>query len=551
MKTKIYFILIILLATFLRFYQLGSLPSSYTPDEVAQGYTAYSILKTGKDEWNNSFLLSFRSFGDYKPPIQTLLMIPSVKLFGLTPFAIRFPNALFSILTIIFTYLLALTLFKDKKIALLSIFLMAVSPWFLPMSRIALEANLIIFFITSATYFLLKAQEKNNIFHLLLSIILFSISLFTYHSAKVFLPLYFIVLFFYSNLYKNKKFSSIFIISIIFLLIGQYLVNQQIKTSRTGDIAIFNPTDNWAGVSDNQYEITKNGLPYPITKIFYNKLTYTFDIFTHNYLSYFSPQFLISSGAGENTYGMISGYGVLGLIPGIGFFFYLFYLLKNFSKRNSNLIFLLITVAIVPLAASIAKGQYSANRVSLMMPFVQIIASAGIVFLIKSIPKKIKKVSTIFITLTLMYFTFSFLQRYFFQANQILSKDMLYGHQQANQYLQQFPNKQIIYSRKLSEPQAYVTFFNKIDPPKTQQESIDWLRYQTEKKSFLDQLGEYKLNNFVFKEININSDKKLKNTILVGRPQEFIDVKPDSIIYYPSFSKQEAAIYIYQTKNEN
>lgn len=552
MKTKIYLALILFLAIFLRFYQLGSLPSSYTPDEVAQAYTAYSVLKTGHDEWNNSFLLSFRSFGDYKPPIQTLLMIPSVKLFGLTPFALRLPNALFSILTIFFTYLLTLKLFKNTKIALLSSLFMAISPWFLPMSRIALEANLLIFFITSGTYFFLKSQEKNNYPLFVLSLVLFSISLFTYHSTKVFLPLYLIVLFFYSKLQKKRLFSLIFVISLILLFIGQYFVNQQIKVSRTGDIAIFNPTDNWQGVSDNQFEMTKSGLSYPITKIFYNKLVFLFDLFTHNYLSYFSPQFLITNGAGENTYGMISGYGVLGLIPGIGFFYCLFYLLKNFSfKKQSNLILLFLAVLIAPLAASIAKGQYSGNRVSVMMPFIQIISAAGLIFLIESIPKNFQKISSIIFSAIFIYFSLSFLQRYFFQGNQLLSKDMLYGHQQANKYLQQFPNvDRIIYSRKLSEPQAYVTFFNQIDPKLTQQASQEWLKYEQNKLSFLDQLGEYHLGKLTFREINIASDKNLPNTILIGRPQEFLDTKASHIIYYPSASHQEAAIYIYQTSSE-
>ena len=40
----------------------------------------------------------------------------------------------------------------------------------------------------------------------------------------------------------------------------------------------------------------------------------------------------------------------------------------------------------------------------------------------------------------------------------------------------------------------------------------------------------------------------LPDTLIVGRPEEFRDVKPDHIIYYPEFSKQEAAIYLYQTK---
>ena len=166
MKQKILLSLILVLGIFLRFYKLGSLPNSYSPDELAQGYTAYSILQTGRDEWGNTNWFNLRSFGDYKPPIQTLLMIPSVKLFGLNTFAVRFPNALFSVFTILLTFLIAEILFKNKKISLLSASFVSISPWILPMSRIALEANLVIFVVSLGFYlFLLASQTKKPFFY--------------------------------------------------------------------------------------------------------------------------------------------------------------------------------------------------------------------------------------------------------------------------------------------------------------------------------------------------------------------------------------------------
>ena len=319
MKTKVILLFIIVLTIFLRFYQLGNLPSSYSPDELAQGYTAYSILTTGKDEWGSQNWLTLRSFGDYKPPLQTLLMIPSIKLFGLNPFAVRFPNTFFSVLTVFLTYLIADILFKNKNISLISALFMCLSPWALPMSRIALEANLIIFVISLATYLFFKAVQKNSTFLIIISIIIFGLSLFTYHSAKIFTPFFLTLLILNQKLYRQKKFLIIIISIFSLFLISNLYLNNQIKSNRTGDIAIFNPTDSWQHVSDSQYEITQNGLPKTITRVFYNKIVYLFETFTQGYFSYFSPQFLITQGAGETTYGMIPGYGVLGVIPAIGF----------------------------------------------------------------------------------------------------------------------------------------------------------------------------------------------------------------------------------------
>jgi 4-amino-4-deoxy-L-arabinose transferase-like glycosyltransferase len=549
MKTKILFALILLIGIFLRFYNLGNLPNAYSPDELSQGYTAYSILQTGHDEWGNSNWFNLRSFGDYKPPIQTLLMIPSVKIFGLTPFAVRFPNAFFSIFTIVLTYLIAQKLFKNKNISLLSSLFISLSPWALPMSRIALEANLVIFIVSLAVYLYLLASEyqKNSLF--ILSGLFFGLSLFTYHSAKIFTPLLLILLIIFQKTYKQPKKFILPLITFSIFLLANFWLNSQIKSTRTADIAIFNPTDNWSYVSNSQFEITQNGLPYIFTKVFYNKITYLYETFTSSYLSYFSPQFLLTQGAGETTYGMIPGYGVLGLIPTLGLLFCLILLLqKKIPKDTKNIIFLFLIILLPPAVAAIAKGSYSANRVSLMMPFIQVLSAAGLFLFIKSLPKKYQNISII--SSLLLFFAFSsiFIARYFFQANQILSEGMLYGHKEANNYIKSHPTSQIIYSRKLSEPQAYATFFNQINPLVTQSESTNWLKYQNQGLSFLDQLGEYSISNFIFREINIPSDSQLSDTLIIGRPEEFRDVKPDYIIYYPNHSQLKPAIYIYQTQ---
>lgn len=83
--------LIVLLASLLRFYHFTSNPPGLNTDETAIGYNAYSILKTGKDEYSQKFPLAFRSFDDYKPPLYIYLTVPSVAIFGLNEFAVRFP----------------------------------------------------------------------------------------------------------------------------------------------------------------------------------------------------------------------------------------------------------------------------------------------------------------------------------------------------------------------------------------------------------------------------------------------------------------------------
>ena len=255
-----------------------------------------------------------------------------------------------------------------------------------------------------------------------------------------------------------------------------------------------------------------------------------------NYLSYFSPQFLATSGAGEATYGMLPGFGVLGIIVTMG-------LILALIRPNKKVLWLIICTLIAAIPASLSKGSYPANRLLIMLPFIIILSAFGLYsfFSKKSLFLKIV-ISILFLTEIGNFFI-----HYFYSANTILAKDMLYGHQQAVAYTQLYPESKVIYSRKLSEPQAYVAFFTRMDPLIFQKYAPTWLRYQSENKLFVDQLGEYQLDRYTFKEISFSEDAKLPHTILIGRPEEFPGITPNKVIYYPSASKMTPAIYIYQT----
>ena len=112
-------LVILALALFLRFYQLGVNPPSLDWDEASLGYNAYSILKTGADEYGNFLPLSIRSFDDYKPPLYVYLDVPSVAVFGLNEFGVRFTSALIGFLSVIAVYFLVKEIFEtmgdDKK----------------------------------------------------------------------------------------------------------------------------------------------------------------------------------------------------------------------------------------------------------------------------------------------------------------------------------------------------------------------------------------------------------------------------------------------------
>ncbi|MEK7127671.1 MAG: glycosyltransferase family 39 protein, partial [Patescibacteria group bacterium] len=180
MKTKIILILIILLAIVLRFWDLGKNPPGINLDEAAIGYNAYSILKTGRDEYGQLLPLQFRSLDDYKPPLYIYLTVPSVAVFGLNEFSVRLPSAILGVLAVVLTFFLAREMFNER-VAVITALLLAISPWHLQFTRTAYETGSLAFFTTGGLLLFLWGLKKRP--WLILSAVFFGLELYLYQAA--------------------------------------------------------------------------------------------------------------------------------------------------------------------------------------------------------------------------------------------------------------------------------------------------------------------------------------------------------------------------------
>jgi 4-amino-4-deoxy-L-arabinose transferase-like glycosyltransferase len=207
MKIKNWILIgILVLAAVLRLWNLSNVPSHLTPDEAALGYNAYSILETGRDEYGQLFPIIFKSFGDYKPGLYIYLTVPSVAVFGLNEFAVRFPSALAGIMAVWLIYLIVRLLFtENKRLATISAFIMAVAPWLIHFSRGAWEANVSLTLTLAGIYFFLKSLQKPKF--LILSSLSFSLTLLTYHGAKLStgIVLLILLLLYWKKIFSFKK----------------------------------------------------------------------------------------------------------------------------------------------------------------------------------------------------------------------------------------------------------------------------------------------------------------------------------------------------------
>ncbi len=175
MKYKYFFlILIIIIAGFLRLYQVNQLPPGLYPDEAMNGNNALEALSNTDFSAKGGPALGWKVFypeNNGREGLFINIQAISVAIFGNVPWALRLVSALFGILTVLGVYFLTKILFEmfqiqkskikiNESIALLSSFLIATSFWHINFSRIGFRAIMAPFFLTWALYFLISALNK-------------------------------------------------------------------------------------------------------------------------------------------------------------------------------------------------------------------------------------------------------------------------------------------------------------------------------------------------------------------------------------------------------
>lgn len=151
-KKHLLIIIIFFIALFLRTYALSSIPVGLHGDEVSIGYNAYSLLKTARDQDGNFLPLSFDQFGNFRAPGYQYIAVPFIALLDLNALSVRLPAAIFGSLTILVFYLFLVELFRNKNIALIGSFLLAILPWHINISRGTSEAVISSFFVLLGIY---------------------------------------------------------------------------------------------------------------------------------------------------------------------------------------------------------------------------------------------------------------------------------------------------------------------------------------------------------------------------------------------------------------
>ena len=433
---------IVILGFALRVAFFGSLPPSPHWDEISLGYNAYSLLHTGRDEWGMALPIIFRAFGDYKLPVYAYLAVASQAVLGLNIFATRLPSLVAGMGLIIVAFALGRKA-AGNLVGLFSALLVAVSPWTLFLSRIGSEANVCAFLIAAGMYFLFTGKFFR-------ASLLLGLSIWTYNSARVFVPLFLVSYLVIFKYFKRLSTINYLLLAIFFIPMFIQILNP-VGQARYQNLSLI---DSGAIARISEWQTGKWG-----GRVLYNKATYFAANFVRNYISYLSPNFLFWNG-GSHYQLSVPNTGLLYWINLPLFYFGIFLLVKYPSKFNR---FLLLWLLLSPVAGSITRDSPHTTRAIVMLPLPMLISALGLNYLVTKFKWKTAVLAVFFISLYIGWEQYIIaLRRYQTQY----SWAWQYGYFQTVQYIKsQYDNyDRIIFTKRYGEPHAFVTYYWPWDP---------------------------------------------------------------------------------------
>lgn len=547
-KSTIIIFVIIFIAFLLRLFRITEVPPSLNWDEVSIGYNAYSILKTGRDEWGKFMPVHFKSYGEYKLPAQIYASIPGIAIFGLNELGLRITPVLYGTLTVLVLFFLSKALFNSIFIGLLSSFLLAVSPWHIHLSRASFESSFSVFWILLGIWLLIKGFEKAK--WLILSMIPFAISVFTYNSARIFTPL-FLISTFIVHQERFIRFKRVMLLAAVsFLLLMLPLAPYLLSGERSSRYKLVSITDDPGLIPRINENRGSSNLPSPLPRLVHNKVTYTSFYFIRNYLSHFTPDFLFISGALHKQH-HVQNIGQLYIfqLP-----FLLLGLFLLFKQKNQFRWLLVSWIMLIHIPVSVTNDSIPhALRTSAAAPFYQMITALGLYnFYLWIKGKKLswQILSSAILCIIVLLNLANYLNNYFNIYSSKYSRDWQYGYKQVVEYLKQNHEKYdlVVFTRHYGEPHMFTLFYLNYDPAKFQNsanlvryETHDWVWVERFDKFYFPDLGD---KGTQFEDIVAqNPGKKI---LFIGRSGDFPNEIPR--LYSVNFLNGENAFDIIEVK---
>ena len=202
----------------------------------------------------------------------------------------------------------------------------------------------------------------------------FALSMYSYSTAILFVPLWFVTLIFLTHI--RPKFISLLLFALILIPLILNIVTGPAR-GRFGSLSVFNREELVRSINDLRKEDNYS----PTSPLWHNKLETDATYIMANYLRAFSTDFLFIRG--DPTYR--HSIQIVGQLLAISFPFVVLGLWSLGSKRQW---LWLAWLFLAPIPASFtADGGYHATRLFLMIPPLAVASGAGLLLVIQKLPK--------------------------------------------------------------------------------------------------------------------------------------------------------------------
>lgn len=464
--------LAILIGAFLRLWKLTSIPFPPSGDELFFGYYGWSLLHFGTDEFGRSFPQNFISIGDFKYPFLAYINMIPAAIFGLSEITTRFWTSISGILLSPLIYMLVNMLFKNQKIAVISAFFIALSPWSIIESRIGYENHLaltltiggfVALFAGSKEMGIQSLSDNKRKLLLILSFILFLSATFCYAAMRLFIPAMLVSLAVCAKYFKLLSIKKVLIL--FFIVLSIIVLISLIPKENRGRAEAVSYKGLSAGNRDRLEQlITGAGVsditpPIFVTRMFQNKLRVVSTDSLSRYMDHFSPVFLFFKG--EPSFEKIPDMGVMLyidiLLIATG-------VLSIFTIQNKFPgFFLLAWLVLSPVPSSLTEGGAHINRASAMLVPLVVLSAFGFYQLVFRLNHKFKYIFSVVLGSLFLWNSLFALNQIFVQK----ATDRPWYREQVNKYMieevsaVQEKYKAIAISK---DEFIYFLFYNKISP---------------------------------------------------------------------------------------
>jgi len=448
---KFIIISILVIGLFTRFYKLSSFPPSPNWDEISHTYNAYSLLKTGKDQWGHSWpIFNFRAYGDYPTTLNMYLTMPFVKLLGINTLSGRLPTAILSFLTIPLIYLLTKSLYpKRKYFALIATFIYTVSPWTIFSSRHSLQASIAQFFLILGITLSVKRKR-------FFGFLFWALSAYAYHNTRIIIiPLLIsFLLIFKTNLKKNI--FPFIIFALLAIPVSLNLISPESRARSSWVFILNQPAINI--INNNRgLLLAKNYNPL-LARLISNKITYIVpEIFT-NYLDFLNPNYLFFKGS-QNYQLNIPNTGQYYWIYLPFYYLGIYHVIKNIKNKNHKFILSWFIIGLIP--SVITTGDFPVVRAMSTIPTTFIFITQGIFLFINKLSTKYKHVFLYLFLATNTVLVCNYWHKYTTDYVTNHADSWQYGYQQTVEFIKEnYTNYDHIYfTKKYGEPHEFILFF--------------------------------------------------------------------------------------------